>query len=653
MRFPRPTLGLGLLLAALLGLAYPILLLVGAHRANGFDGFPLDDAWIHLTYARNLAEHHAFTYFPGDPTSAGSTSPLYTLLLAAGFLVTGNEKILSYALGLLFQLLFLLAFGAWARRRLESVAWAAVAVLLVAADPRIGILSVSGMETSLLLFLVALAFLARASGRVALAAVALGLAVWVRPDALVLALVFAVDALLGRFAAGAAAPARAAGAARAPARGGRTRPRPIAAPQPVATAPAAPRGSAAALALVPGLVIALAYAAFNEIVGRTPLPNTFAAKTAYYANYPRLDFLRKDVVTCFTNGAWLALAPFYLGAIAREALLLVRRRAGALRAEAGWAVALVLAYLVLLPFPHRFFRYLVPALPALALLALAGLRDGAAWLARDRAFRWRALPGVVAIAILALAGGLAARSAARGAAPYAARCRDHHLRHERTGLWLASHTPPGAVIATHDVGAIAFESGRRIVDMVGVVQRGVIPHLNRPDYTRYLAGLFAREKVTYVATLRNWQEVANVAPLFTADPEPEVLEVYPWIPGVTHLVPGAASALNERAAGALANGDLESAARLLGESLAVDSLDSRTWLLLGVARETAQRWAEAESAYRRATALFPDFDEALARRAVALTQLGRGSEAIPVLERLLAIEPGYPGARDLYRRLKG
>ncbi len=192
-----------------------------------------------------------------------------------------------------------------------------------------------------------------------------------------------------------------------------------------------------------------------------------------------------------------------------------------------------------------------------------------------------------------------------------------------------------------------------MVDLVGLVQPEAVAHLNRPDYTRYLEGLFTREKVTHLAVLRNWLEVANVAPLFLADPEPELMEVYPWIPGVTHLAPEAATDLNIRAAEAMRRGNMDAAADLARQSLAVDSLNSRTWFMLGLARENTQRLADAEEAFTRATALFPTFDEALARRAVTLTQLGRREEARTVLERLLKFAPGYPGARDLYRRLGG
>ena len=47
-------------------------------------GFPLDDSWIHSTYSRNLAITGEWVFRPGM-FSAGSTSPLWTVLLVPGY----------------------------------------------------------------------------------------------------------------------------------------------------------------------------------------------------------------------------------------------------------------------------------------------------------------------------------------------------------------------------------------------------------------------------------------------------------------------------------------------------------------------------------------------------------------------------------------
>src|SRR5207249_2556866 len=64
-------------------LAVPLaVLLTSERRIAGAAGFPLDDSWIHLQFARNIAEGAGFSYNPGVPV-AGSTAPLWTLLFAA------------------------------------------------------------------------------------------------------------------------------------------------------------------------------------------------------------------------------------------------------------------------------------------------------------------------------------------------------------------------------------------------------------------------------------------------------------------------------------------------------------------------------------------------------------------------------------------
>jgi hypothetical protein len=63
-------------------------------------GFPLDDSWIHLTIARNIAHGHGFSINPGIPVAA-STAPLFTCLLSLGFFFTSNYFWIAYTLGIL------------------------------------------------------------------------------------------------------------------------------------------------------------------------------------------------------------------------------------------------------------------------------------------------------------------------------------------------------------------------------------------------------------------------------------------------------------------------------------------------------------------------------------------------------------------------
>src|SRR5215216_6814912 len=85
-----------LLIAIAAGIAVLFYLLISAWIFRM--GFPLDDTWIHLTYARNLAEYGEWAFRLGE-RSAGSTAPLWTFLLGIGFLLKLAPYIWTYFLG--------------------------------------------------------------------------------------------------------------------------------------------------------------------------------------------------------------------------------------------------------------------------------------------------------------------------------------------------------------------------------------------------------------------------------------------------------------------------------------------------------------------------------------------------------------------------
>jgi len=194
---------------------------------------------------------------------------------------------------------------------------------------------------------------------------------------------------------------------------------------------------------------------------------------------------------------------------------LLARARGGVRAELGWAIALPLAYALVLRYSHRFNRYLVPALPAYAIVAVTGLRA-----VLERWTRGRAGAAAWTAAVCGLVLAAHAFFFARTFGEYRGFARYHVERHVRAGRWLAAHTPKDAVVATHDIGAIAFYSQRRIVDITGLVTPEVVPHVLKPDYIPFLERLFAARHVTYLAVLQEWQAVDNQTPLFEADPNP-------------------------------------------------------------------------------------------------------------------------------------
>ena len=214
----------------------------------------------------------------------------------------------------------------------------------------------------------------------------------------------------------------------------------------------------------------------------------------------------------------------------------------------------------------------------------------------------------------------------------------------RAGRWLAAHTPKDAVVATHNIGAIAFYSQRRIVDITGLVTPEVVPHILKPDYIPFLERLFAARHVTYLAVLQEWQAVDNQTPLFEADPNPEVLDIYDWRPGTTHLVAQPVYGSELRALAALQSGRYEEAMGYVRALLAADDRAATVWSLYGAVLDRSGHPAEAEPAFRRALALFPGSAEAHFGLGAALANLGRRPKRGPSSTACGQSSRGTPGS---------
>ena len=185
--------------AAALGLGVAVFLWKTRQIAGsiGVGAFPLDDSWIHMQFARNLAEGRGFAYNPGVPVS-GSTAPLWTLALGGVFTVFGPHPALAKALGLVLALATAWLAGSlaelWTGRR--ELGLAALVVTALAGPILWGALS--GMEVSLAALLVTAALVLRAREREGTAAVALGLGALARPEAILLLPLFWLSGPLTR-----------------------------------------------------------------------------------------------------------------------------------------------------------------------------------------------------------------------------------------------------------------------------------------------------------------------------------------------------------------------------------------------------------------------------------------------------------------------
>jgi hypothetical protein len=415
-------------LVAVAALAPLALFLIQEHRIAGAAGFPLDDSWIHLHFARNLAEGHGFSYNPGTAV-AGSTAPLWTLLLGAGGVVAGPSIWLAKTLGTAATV----AAGILTRR--AALAWGAGAALALGAGIAVvctGALAwgaLSGMEVSLAAALVAAALLAHARDRTVSVALLSSLATLARPEAILLvpALLLARPLTLRR---------------------------------------------ATVFIVVPVLALA-PFVAFCLATVGTPLPATAAAKVeggllgwlAGVSEPARVTFLARpwDFLREWTR--WLFTTHALLAPLAGIAMIAAWWRPG--RALAVPALVLgghPLAMALLAPYRGPAFqegRYSMHLLP-LAFVAIAAVAP--------RVRGWWAVPAVALY--LALAPAALSPAAVR----YGWAVQNINGMQVHLGRWIDRELPPDARLAVNDIGAIAYFSRREIIDLMGLVTPAVLPY---------------------------------------------------------------------------------------------------------------------------------------------------------------------------------
>ena len=176
----------------------------GTLCSRGIDpGFPLDDSWIHAQYARTFIEGRPLEYVPGQP-SMGTTSLLFDLLWAGATAITREYVYTCYALNLVLTCgVGALLVALLMRFRVPPLTAGIGAALIVSGYP-FPWSTLSGMETALATFLTVAAVLThitwgRRRGVYALVApVLMALAAMARPENLILYPLSEIDRLLMR-----------------------------------------------------------------------------------------------------------------------------------------------------------------------------------------------------------------------------------------------------------------------------------------------------------------------------------------------------------------------------------------------------------------------------------------------------------------------
>jgi hypothetical protein len=115
---------------------------------HGTLAYPLDDTFIHMAVARNLAFNH-YWGISDHVFASTSSSPFYTILLAAAFKLFGARTIIPLLINLLAAVGVLIVMQRWLMRQGLTTATQLIILLLVNILTPLPLLVISGMEHTL------------------------------------------------------------------------------------------------------------------------------------------------------------------------------------------------------------------------------------------------------------------------------------------------------------------------------------------------------------------------------------------------------------------------------------------------------------------------------------------------------------------------
>ena len=471
--------------AALCELCYLLVVIGVAVSSTGATGgrivYPLDDTYIHMAIAKNFATRGVWGV-SGDAFSSSTSSPLYTALLAAGDVAFGVRDLLPLVVNLLFGTVLI---GALFRRLRREVSPRMVLPLLLFITAALSLpgLTLLGMEhvlhTLLTILFVHLAATALADTQRGLRqARALLLAAALLPitryeGLLAVALVVAFLLLQRRFTLAVG----------------------------VALAGLTPVAAYGLLALSHGWLLIP-----NSVLLKGSVPDFSSVRAVAMALGGRavLQLLKNPSLLILLIAGLVACVSIGRSAAPKEP------------GRAWWEVVIFLGLMLLHLQTARvgwLFRYdaylvglgLLVSLPTL-LRMLALTRDAIP--ARTRRLRL----GIPLLGLLPLAVPFAQRAVR--AVDYTRQASyDRYLEHILPARFLAEYRPD-ATIAVNDIGAIAYYTRCRVLDVYGLGSMEPL-RFRRSDsgYTRDQVREWARQSGATLAVLQiQWAEIARRIP---------------------------------------------------------------------------------------------------------------------------------------------
>ncbi len=594
--------------SALMGLAYVLFAL----KINGYFGFPLDDPWIHLTFAKNFSKYFSFSYYKNEIVTAGSTSPIYTFLLSVAFFITQNEFIMSYFFGILFLILSAVFFYKLSTLDFgkENIYALFVTAILIS-DKWLNFISGSGMETTMYIFiLVSTTYFYKKRLTIPFA-VFLGLILWTRPDGVAFIAAIFIDYLIQ-----------------------------IKLSKSNKEIVLFDKKSLIKILIISGIIVGI-YFIMNLLLSGSLFPNTYNAKLTYYTPEfrSRSSFLKYEVWEYFTTGFYLIIMIGFLLNFLFIFRDIFNKKYNQTIFYTLFILIFIFIYYYKLPYAHRFGRYLMPIIPFFILTAFLSYREltkiiGNYFKARKIAIGFFLILSAITL-IYSIANYLENRKT------YAEQCKYINDRQVAAALWIKNNTNENDLIATHDVGAIGYYSERKIIDVAGLITPELITKLHEKDYNKYMMNYLTEKGVSYLAFLREWYRVTNSNPLFsTADSlPPEVMEVFKYEPGKTYILSTIVKSGLMQAEEYMSKRQFQQALSVLQQVLQLDYNSSLTYFYIAICYRSLNDLKNAEANLQKALKIFPEYKNALIFIGSITKDLKKYQESKSYLEHYLSLNP--------------
>ncbi|MHA1137101.1 MAG: hypothetical protein ACTSSE_11505 [Candidatus Thorarchaeota archaeon] len=404
-------------------------------------GLTLDDSWIHVQFARTIFEGTPWEYSPGIP-STGSTSPLWSVILSPIFFFTNDQFGIVwgvYAISIAFFTGSTFLVGRIVTNYVDHIGFGFLAMVSFVIIPRNAWLMLSGMETPLFVFVLLFSIWILDKEEMKydlLIGVVAGIAFLSRPEGAIVVLCIPIRLIILGV------------------RGKVTK----------------QRFGLFILSGIFAVIVVFPWVFHCLSTTGNPLPDTFYTKV--------------HTPTEFEIGAWdewwvifVSQMLYIPAAVFLGVVLIVKGKPFA------WLLPVSLTVMYRLSTPYIALinnaRYLVPIFDLFIIVAIASgaivfkLTLTTLLEVKDNlTLNVTCIAILVFIVITPMVPYYMWQATNYGKAAGNINDMQVHI-----GYWLDEHTPPDAIFAIHDAGALRFFSGRTVIDLAGLVTPDII-HLN-------------------------------------------------------------------------------------------------------------------------------------------------------------------------------